>query len=209
MTKTKTLSDLIDACKFYYVNENIKKLFFLEPVRGKVEIKSFAKNMSSEDVIAELTKDGYVPANFTELLTYYAENQPRKDIVALGSIVSFEGGRRVPYVWLDSAGRYCILDWFGDDWVADCWFAYIKLEQTKNNAMKNNHRDRHYIRVWEAMHTNNEKLLAKMCFDGEYCSLLPFMLTAFQLQWAVERGDTVRIEWITKGLQNDANRVSS
>lgn len=141
MTKTKTLSDLIDACKFYYVNENIKKLFFLEPVRGKVEIKSFAKNMSSEDVIAELTKDGYVPANFTELLTYYAENQPRKDIVALGSIVSFEGGRRVPYVWLDSAGRYCILDWFGDDWVADCWFAYIKLEQTKNNAMKNNHRD--------------------------------------------------------------------
>ena len=70
-------------------------------------------------------------------------------------------------------------------------------------------RDRHYIRVWEAMHTNNEKLLAKMCFDGEYCSLLPFMLTAFQLQWAVERGDTVRIEWITKGLQNDANRVSS
>ena len=128
MTKTKTLSDLIDACKFYYVNENIKKLFFLEPVRGKVEIKSFAKNMSSEDVIDELTKDGYVPANFTELLTYYAENQTRKDIVALGSIGWFGCYSRVPRVWLGRAGRGCSLDWFGDDWNADCWFAYIKYE---------------------------------------------------------------------------------
>lgn len=37
-------------------------------------------------------------------------------------------------------------------------------------------RDRHYIRVWEALHTKDTERLAAMCMDFDYASLMPFVL---------------------------------
>ena len=130
-TKTKSLSDLIKACKFDYVNENIEKLFKTEPIRGKVEIKNFGKYMTSEAVIEELKKDGCVPANATELFHWIFENPEHLKgsyggVVGLGSVAAFEGHRRVPLEWWCESGRDANLYWFDREWSGYDWFAFVR-----------------------------------------------------------------------------------
>ncbi len=147
-TKQKTLSYLIKSCKFDYVNKNIEKLFKTELIRGNIEVKNFGKCMTSEQVIAELEKDGCVPANATELFAWQLENPDWfKDkrsyggVVALGSIASFEGRRRVPCSWWSDARRRAGLGWFGGDWYSDYWFAFSRksdlgTSDTQNSALR-------------------------------------------------------------------------
>lgn len=125
--KPKTISELIKECKFDYVNPHMRELFSLEPIRGTVEVRNFGKNMTSEEVIAELAKDGCVPANCTELLVYCAANMKiHKWIVALDSVVSFEGDRLVPRVSWYGAERHCSLDWFDLEFDGCDWFAFVR-----------------------------------------------------------------------------------
>ena len=123
----KTLAQLITDCKFTYVNKNIEKLFSTESIRGKIEIRNFGKTMTSEEVIAELAKDGCVPANATELFYYLSTHDvwKKKWLVGLGSVVSFDGCRRAPYASWDDAGREAGLDRFGYVWNDSLWFAYV------------------------------------------------------------------------------------
>lgn len=39
---------------------------------------------------------------------------------------SFEGERRVPYVWWRDTKRFAYLDWFDNDWGDYCWFAFVR-----------------------------------------------------------------------------------
>lgn len=126
MKKTQTLSSLIESCRFDYVNENIKHLFNTEPIGEDIGIKNFGKYMTSEEVIAELKKEGLRPANATELFHYAATHPEEKNkyIVALGSVVSFEGESRVCDVWCVDSERDASLGWFGSGWGDGCWFAF-------------------------------------------------------------------------------------
>lgn len=133
-TKTQTLESLIKDCKFDYVNENIVKLFKTEPVRSKIEVRNFGKWMKAEEVIAELKKDGCVPANATELYTWYLENRDTwfKDkssyggVFALGSVASFGGYQHVPLTWWSDAKREADLPWFGKAFSGHDWFAFSR-----------------------------------------------------------------------------------
>lgn len=136
-TQSSTLATLIKNGDFTYVNENINTLFKTEPIRGEVKLRNFGKYMTSSEVIAELKKDGCVPANATELLDWYSKNIDWKPesycgIVALGSVVNFEGDRRVCYVWLDGSERYCNLYWCTSRFSRHCWFAFSR-ESTGNS----------------------------------------------------------------------------
>lgn len=122
----KTTQKLINKESFDYVNENIEKLFKPEPIRGPIEIRNFGKYMSSEQIIAELAKDGCYPANATELFDW-SEKRPdekNKYVVALGSVASFGGESRVCSVWYDGSERYADLGWFVDVWRGLYWFAF-------------------------------------------------------------------------------------
>jgi hypothetical protein len=66
-------------------------------------------------------------------------------------------------------------------------------------------RDRHYIRLWEALHTNDKDRLAFMATDWDYCSLMPFMHTVLQLKMAEEANDQVRVLSIKKELARGAS----
>lgn len=135
--KTTTL---LNPKSFTYVNENIQKLFKPEPIRGPIEVRSFGKYMSSEEIIAELAKNGCYPANATELFDW-AEQHPdekNKYVVALGSIASFEGSLQVCYVWCGDSGRGADLGWFGGGWVDDDGFAFGR-ESTQSSDTENLH----------------------------------------------------------------------
>lgn len=136
----KTTKHLLNTSSFDYVNENIVKLFKPEPIRGEVEVRNFGKYMTSEQVIAELTKDGCVPANATELFSWFESNKDWGDgkyqsVVALGSVADFGGERHVPCVWWGHAERGADLDWFGSGWDDGDWFAFVR-ESPQNSDTK-------------------------------------------------------------------------
>src|SRR6266481_9381391 len=138
--KTKP-KKLLNPDSFYYVNENIEKLFKPEPIRGKIELKHFDRYITSDEVIEELKKDGCVPANATELFDWYEQNKDSgigkyQGIVALGSQAVFDGRRLVCYVWWNDSERSARLPWFDSDWIAGCWFAFVR-ESTKSSDTEN------------------------------------------------------------------------
>lgn len=122
----RNLADMIAAWKFNDVDRNINETNFPpQPIRGKIKIYHFNRYISSEDVIAEMAKDGYLPANIYELLNW--DGWKGEDVVvALGSVWQHLGGRDVPSLWGDAGRRRLLLDWFKDDWVADCRFAAVR-----------------------------------------------------------------------------------
>ena len=125
------LEQLIKSLNFYYVNSNIENSFEYEKSRGEVELINFNKNISSEEVLIELDKQGLIPANLTELLEF-AKNKPKEAfnsdylVAALGSVADVGGRRQVPY--LDGWGgeRGLRLGWFDGDWDGDCRFAAVR-----------------------------------------------------------------------------------
>lgn len=139
--KTKlTLASAIKACDFNYVNENIVKLFKDEPIRGEIEVRNFGKYMTAPEVIAELEKDGCVPANATELYDWVSRNKDwgkdeYKYVVGLDSVASFEGRDRVPHVWWGASERDARLDWFDDEFGGGCWFAFSRESSPKTSNL--------------------------------------------------------------------------
>ena len=125
------LEQLIKSIKFSYVNSAIENSFEYEKSRGEVELINFNKNISSEEVLKELDKQGLIPANLTELLEF-AKNKPNEAfnsdylVIALGSVADVDGGRRVPCLvdWDD--GRRLFLYWFGDGWNSRSRFAAVR-----------------------------------------------------------------------------------
>jgi hypothetical protein len=99
---------------FNYINPEIEKNFTLEePRNSDYKVFKFDKYMSSEEVINEIKKEGYLPATLGELLDYKGEENW---LVALGSVGKVHGDRNVLYLHRLDSKRDLKLGWFDDDW---------------------------------------------------------------------------------------------
>lgn len=122
-----TLKQLIKQKKLDWVNANItEENFPQEKIRkGEYKLFHFDKNISSEDVIQEMKKEGYSPANIYELLAWKDWN--KKDwVVALGSSCRVFGNRLVACLGGDGSERRLNLDWWGDRWGGSYRFLAVR-----------------------------------------------------------------------------------
>lgn len=138
-TKIPKLSSLIEARKLDYVSSTMTDSFFPEPKEIGTDFKlfHFDKNISSEDAVKEMEKQGYSPANAWELLSWKDWN--RKDwLVCLGSVGEVDGSRRVPCLREVGSGRDLGLGWFDDDWSADCRFLGVRNSSYETKELEKN-----------------------------------------------------------------------
>ena len=71
MKKLKKLKELITDLKFDYINPDINEKNFPDQPRkgyGPVELMTINKLMTTQEILDQMGKDGYVPANSYELL---------------------------------------------------------------------------------------------------------------------------------------------
>lgn len=109
----KTLKQLTKG--FNYVNSDITEANFplIDRKRKESKIFKFDRYISSKDVIKEMAKEGYEPANLYELLQYKGEE---KWVVALGSVCGLRGSRHVAYLGGDAGHRELRLNYLDGDW---------------------------------------------------------------------------------------------
>ena len=131
-TKIPKLTDLIKSKKFDYVNSDITDTLFEKPkeVSTEFDLMTIDKTTSSEDIISQMEKEGYRPANAWELLNYSWNGEDT--VVALGSVGEVGGGRRVVCLFRDDSGRNLGLGWWGGDWGSDYRFLRVKCDKTKS-----------------------------------------------------------------------------
>jgi len=131
MTTTKSLKKLIEAGKFDYVNPKItEENFPPQEVGTEFELVHFDRNISSEDAVKELSKDGWRPANAYDLLSWKDWNG-KHTVVALGSVAEVPGGRRVLCLCEGRLGRGLYLGWWDGVWSADSRFLKVRNSKTK------------------------------------------------------------------------------
>lgn len=139
-----TLIELIAAGKYDWVNEKITEVNFPMPEGFNLSLEPklyfdleprlyhFNRDISSEDVIKEMKKDGFRPATIWNLLDYGAKNpelQKSFMIFALGSVALLDGDRRVAYLNVDFGERRLDLSWFdgnGNGWGSHCRFLAVR-----------------------------------------------------------------------------------
>lgn len=129
-----SIEELLKLGKYDWSNSDITSEHFPTKHVGKVETKveflHFDRNISSDEVLKEMDKMGYRPAEAHELLAFgekYPDVQREFPIAALGSVWRLLGGRRsvVCLYWV-AAKRGTGLSWFGGGW-HDCWrFAAVR-----------------------------------------------------------------------------------
>lgn len=128
---TKTVEQAITDGNYDWKNSDITaKNFPISPemTGKKVEVKTklfhFNRDISSDDAITEMDKDGYRPATLMELLVLgflFPKLQRQFPIVALGSVwYDADGGRGVPCLDACGSGRRLRLHWFDGGWGARC-----------------------------------------------------------------------------------------
>lgn len=125
----KILSQLIKDKKFDWVNTDIEKNFTATEVAKDTKYKLFSfEENSSEDAIAEMKKDGWEPANISQLLSWSDWNDTDW-VVALGSVAEVDGYRSVPFLFGTDSERELDLRWFGND----CWSSYCRFLAARNS----------------------------------------------------------------------------
>jgi len=132
--ETKTVEELVVEGNYDWSDSNVTSKNFPRSEEGtkdkkEVALFHFNKTMTSEDVIAEMKKDGYRPATIFELLALgvtQPELQRGFPIIALGSDCTLVGGRRVAYLYEDADGRGLDLGWLGSDWGDGCRFVGLR-----------------------------------------------------------------------------------
>jgi len=130
----KSLSEMVASGKYNWVNPDINaKNFSVEgtgKVEANIELIHFNRTMESDEVLRELDRMGYRPANLPELLAFgasYPEKQREFPIVALGSIWRRLGGRRnVAFLYSCAGGRKLDLGWCENGWGDRCRFAAVR-----------------------------------------------------------------------------------
>ncbi len=131
---TKTLEQLIADGRYDWKSSDIKKKNF--PIKNEtkrtatIELFHFGKNISSEDAIKEMEKEGFQPATIEELLALGAKHpdlQREFPIIALGSVWhDCDGDRGVPGLGLGGGGRGLgLYDW-GGAWGGRFRFAGVR-----------------------------------------------------------------------------------
>ncbi|MFC1623604.1 hypothetical protein ACFL05_00595 [Patescibacteria group bacterium] len=132
--ETKTVEELVKEGKFDWSNDDIISKNFPQPEGGaksekEIALFHFNKTMTSDDVIAEMDKDGYRPATIWELLglgIIQPDLQREFPIIALGSVCVLLGGRRVAGLYRHAGERPLDLGWFVDSWSDFCRFAGVR-----------------------------------------------------------------------------------
>jgi hypothetical protein len=129
------LIDAIAAAAFDWKNDDIVEKNFPnqahETGEQKLMVKfyHFGKDMSSEDVVSAMDKDGFRPATLRELLVFAVKNpdeQRKYAIVGLGSVWSRGGNRLVPCLNLGGHERGLNLLWWSDGWGGFCQFLAVR-----------------------------------------------------------------------------------
>ena len=128
------LEAAIKAGNYDWKNDDITEKHFPSKRSGQAEIEiqlfHFNKVMTSEEVIQEMDKQGYRPAELPELLAFgakYPDEQRKYPIVALGSVYQYwDGDRYVSYLWRGDGERDLGLIWFGVGWGASFRFAGVR-----------------------------------------------------------------------------------
>ena len=134
-----TLSSLIKKWKFDYVDSDIEKHFTLEEVRSKeYKLFHFDRYISSEDAIKEMAKEGFLPANLAELLSWKEWNE-EDCVIALGSVAWVYGDRRVPYLGRDDSERRLSLSWFDRGWNGNYRFLAVKFGSKKDKMIESDY----------------------------------------------------------------------
>jgi len=128
-----SLKKMISLGKYDWVNENITKKNF--PLEGEnthvsvVELIHFNKVISSDEAERELKKMKLRPATIAELLAFgakYPETQREFPIIALGSVASVDGARKVACLGRDDSGRDLNLPWRDCGWDAQSRFLAVR-----------------------------------------------------------------------------------
>ena len=131
----RSLADMIKACKYNWVNNDINSKHFPLKGKGKHELSAalfyLDRYIESDDVITEMDKQGYRPATIEELLALdekYPDLQKEFLIIALGSVWRRPSGDRdVPCLRWNGSERGLDLYWFdGKRYVADWRFLAIR-----------------------------------------------------------------------------------
>ena len=130
----KSLAEMISAGKYDWPDSDITQKHFPVKGRGQQEVEvalfHFKKIMISKEVIAEMAKGDYRPAEIEKLLALGAsqpELQKEFPIVGLGSVWQGPFGfRLVPCLGWRGAGRDLGLRWFEDGWSGRCRFAAVR-----------------------------------------------------------------------------------
>ena len=129
--ETKTVDELVKACKFDWVNDNITSANFPNPADGttgnqELALFHFGKTMSFDAVISEMNKDGYEPATIWDLLGLAQKEQNLQrqfPIVALKSVWQDPGlYRLVPFLCSGADGRSLRLGCLGGGWLGGSRF---------------------------------------------------------------------------------------
>lgn len=128
-----TLEQMIAAGNYDWKNDDITAKRFPLSGTGKVAFEPklfhFDRDISSENAIKEMEKDGFRPAKIEELLAYGAilpEEQRKYPIVALGSVAKIGGIRHVACLGRNGSRRRLSLSWFGLDWDGDYRFLGVR-----------------------------------------------------------------------------------
>lgn len=128
----RSVKDGVKAGSYDYANPDITEEHFpankdeQDTKEQTFALYHFGKVIHSDDVIAQMEKDGKRPATLRELFAFGAKNpelQKEFPIIELGSFwVSRVGDRCVAYLSRCSSERSLGLDWYGHSWLDHCRF---------------------------------------------------------------------------------------
>ncbi len=128
-----TLDQMIAAGSYDWTNSDITAKRFLLSGTGKVafepKIFHFDRDISSENAIKEMEKDGFRPAKIEELLAYGAilpDEQRKHPIIALGSVAEIGGFRFVPCLGSFGSERDLDLYWWSGGWLGRYRFLGVR-----------------------------------------------------------------------------------
>ncbi len=129
-----SFKDHIVRGKYGWVNSDITEDHFPTSISADYDAEyklfHFDRNISSDDAIREMEKEGFRPGVLAELLVL-GETQPELQkqfpVVALGSIWQHSNGHRsVSILYQYAAKRKLDLSWFEFGWAGGCRFLAVR-----------------------------------------------------------------------------------
>lgn len=128
-----SVESLVAHGKYDWKNDDIASKNFPTTRKGEadlvLELVRFNKVLTSEEVLKELDKLGYRPAELHELLAFgekYSDIQRQFPVIALGSVWQYWGGRYVPCLYGVGDERRLGLSYFSGRWGEHCRFAAVR-----------------------------------------------------------------------------------
>lgn len=139
---SRSLADMVEDGKYEGgVNGNIiARNFPHDPKKGTVEVQArlfvFDREISSEEVIVAMKKDGYQPADLPTLLSFgahFPDRQVEFPIFALGSIANDpKGNPYAAYLYRWDKGRMLNLFSFDFTWTPHVRFLAVRVPRSSS-----------------------------------------------------------------------------